>query len=85
MFNHVITDNRISSVTTYLYEANGLFVNTVIYNPSFVGIFPSVQYQINTAPVEVRCQAQITVSSLGISSISSDYAKITPNGENVPQ
>lgn len=81
MSNHVITMGQISSVTNYLFEADGSFIDTVVYLPfSVSNTFPSIQYN-TTESTLVRCRAQITVSNVGTENIVSDYVTIKPNGE----
>ena len=78
----MISSKQIDVVTNYLFEVDGSFINTVVYLPYFIpDVFPSVAYR-SDGSVAVRCQAQITVSSLGTISVTSEYAWITPNGEN---
>lgn len=82
MSNYVITAGQIISVTNYLFEADGSFIDTVVYLPfSVSNIFPSIPYR-TAALTSIRCQAQITVSNVGTQNILSDYATITPNGGN---
>ncbi len=84
--NHIMTSDEISTVTTYLFKVGSSFVDTVVYLPYFArDVYPSVQYQINNGPADVRCQGQITIATLGTFSAISDTGTLTPNGENIPQ